>query len=143
MRRISLAAASLSAAWFLFHPFVAAALWFRGDEFLRRGDPYTAARYYARAVFIDRSSAEALDRFAISALEIRTPGILKDAVSASEAFVNRHPRVIAIRIDLALALWALHQDERARTEFRYLAAQLHDSRFAKLAGLATRRSRGK
>jgi tetratricopeptide (TPR) repeat protein len=132
-RRCILAAISLTIAWVLFHGYVAAILWARGDEFLRNGNPAAAERYYRRALAIDPACRDALDRLLFAAIELKRQPDLDAAIAASDRYLRLDPLGIGIRTNRALALLAAHRYGIAAEEFRWLARRLHDRRFMRLA----------
>jgi hypothetical protein len=138
-RRFTLAAVGWAIAWMLLHPFVANALCARGDEFLRRGDPHAALRYYARAMRIDSGCAVAVERFTFSALELRTLPDLRAATAAADTYLARHGSNAEIETDRALVLWAAGDEPRAAIELRNAGRTMHDARLLRLATIAERR----
>jgi tetratricopeptide (TPR) repeat protein len=135
-RRWIVATVSLSIGWVLFHGYVARALWARGDEFLRRGNPAAAQPYYRRAIAVDPNCEDAVDRLLFAALELRTARDLYLAIAAGDRYLNRHPDAADIRLDRAMALLAARRGYAAAGDFRWLAAHAHDARFEKLAAHA-------
>jgi tetratricopeptide (TPR) repeat protein len=135
-RRWIVATISLSIALLLFHGYVARALWTRGDEFLRRGNPAAAEPYYRRAIAIDANCEEAVDRLLFAALELRKEPDLHLAIVAGDRYLNRHPDAADVRLDRAMVLLAAHRSHAAVTDFRWLAVHAHDARFEKLASRA-------
>ena len=137
-RRCVLATISFIAASVILRPLIADALCIRGDEFLRGGDPRTAAHYYRLALAGDANCGTAAERFAFAALEIHTRAVLESAIRAADAYLRVHDDE-AIRIDRALALWDVNDFARATIELRALGAATHDERYTRLAQIAARR----
>jgi len=138
-RRCCLAISSLALAWILLHPYVADALCMRGDEYVRIGDALTAQRYYTRAVAVDPDSPSAVERFAFSALELRTRNELTADVNVTTAFLKRHPEDFRIRLARALAFSAIGLSAEAAADFRAVGAARRDLRYIKLADRLERR----
>lgn len=138
-RRFVIAAVSLVISWVLFHGYVAALLWTRGDGLLRGGSPDAAEGYYRRALAIDPDSRDALDRLLFASIERKRQPDLDDAILAGDRYLARHPDALEIRTDRALALFVAHRNGSAAEEFSWLASRFRDERFTKLAGLARMR----
>lgn len=138
-RRCSLALAAAALAWIFLHPYVADALCLRGDEYLRLGDPRTAERYYHRAVVVDGDSRTATDRFVFASLEIRTASALSAGIDVSGSYLSRHPFETQIRLDRALALFAVGRNAEAARDLRVVGTALGDLRYLRLADLAAER----
>jgi len=118
---------------------IASALCSRGDEFLRKGEPRDAQRYYARALRVDPECADAVERFTFSSLELRTARDLAAAIRTSDAYLSRHAPNLEIARDRALVLWASGDEPRAALELRIVGTRFHDGRLLRLAAIADRR----
>ena len=138
-RRFVLAVVAWVFAWMLLHRCIASALCVRGDEFLRKGEPRDAQRYYKRALRVDPDFPDAVERFTFSSLELRTARDLAAAVQASDAYLDRHRSNDEIARDRALVLWASGDEPRAAVELRSAGTRLHDGRLLRLAAIADRR----
>ena len=138
-RRCALATAGWAIAWALLHPCVANALCARGDEFLRRGDPRSADRYYVRAMRVDPDCAVAVERFTFSSLELRTLDDLRAAIHAADAYLAAHGSNREIETDRALVLWVSGDEPRAAIELRTVGTRAHDARLLRLAAIAEQR----
>ncbi|MBV8489399.1 MAG: hypothetical protein JO199_02625, partial [Candidatus Eremiobacteraeota bacterium] len=86
-RRVALAAGSLLIAAVLFRPQIADALVVRGDEALYRAQPRQALAYYGRALWFDRGSATAVDRFAFLAASLHDAQDLRSAVAFASSYL--------------------------------------------------------
>lgn len=139
-RRCTVAAVSLGVSWMLFHGYVAALLWTRGDGFMRSGAPAVAETYYRRALAIDEDSHDALDRLFLVAIEQKKQVGLNAAILAGDRYLARHPNAVEIRMDRALAMFVARRNESAAREFSWLANRLRDERFGKFASLSRRRA---
>ena len=133
---------SLTLAWWLLHPYVAGILCLRGDEFFRNGRPQEAERYYARAIAVNPEYEPAVDRLALSALQVRGGATLSRAYQAVEGYLKRHPNATPIQVDRALLLSALY-DRRAPSAFAALWRSVGDRRFLRLAHVTARQQRQK
>lgn len=139
-RRCILSTVSLTIAWVLFHGYVAAMVWARGDEFLRQGNPAVAERYYRRALAFDPESRDALDRLLFAAVELKEKRDLIAAIADGDRYLKRHPDAVEIRTGRALALFAARRNDAAATDFHWLGRHLHDERFLRLASHAEARA---
>jgi len=137
--RFICAAVSLVISWMLFHGYVAALLWMRGDGFLRGGSPAVAEGYYRRALAIDPDSRDALDRLLFASIEQKKQPDLDDAILEGDRYLARHPEAVEIRASRALAMFVAHRNRSAASEFSWLASRLRDERFTKLAVIARMR----
>jgi len=89
---------------------------------------------------VDADSETAIDGMACVGLETRSVTILRATVRSADDYLRHHKKAVVIRLDRALALWALHDDVRAASEFRWLGTYLGDKRFFRIADRASARA---
>lgn len=139
-RRLLLAAIAIAASTMLFRAQIASALVSRGDEFLYRGQLTSARFYYARALWVDQSSAVAADRFAFFGMEQRTPKALAESIQATSRFLQLDGANVNVLLDRALCYQVLHQYDKATADFMRAAQVSRDPRYFTFAGWAALRS---
>ena len=139
-RRAAIAAIGIVIAAALARPEVANGLVARGDEIAAAGDEARAQVYYRRAIAIDASGAEALDRLALTAL-MRDDAAAKDqAIVRLRATLAMHPNT-ALLFDLALLQLQKRRYAASAQTFRHLDRIDPSVLFAAATRIAARRAR--
>jgi hypothetical protein len=134
LRRLLLAASSLTAAFVLFHGQLAAAMVTRGDDALRSGDVMTAIRFYDRAERLDPASVIAADRLAFQlALRHDRSGATQAVAVATHTLAANGPDP-ALFADRAFAEVQLQRWRDAERDFSRAGSLGHDARFEHFAG---------
>ncbi len=139
-RRFGLAFTAIALGAAIFHGRVAEALVTRGDSFLQTGQTVRAEKYYERAVWWDRTSPVAADRYAFTAFQLRTPQALAAGVRVADEALRRSPRDARLLADRALCLQAAGEFGAARADFARAAELERDPRLLHFAGRAALRA---
>jgi tetratricopeptide (TPR) repeat protein len=139
-RRFAVSFVALLLCARLFHAQISDALVARGDAFLQTGQAARAERYYGRAVWWDRDSQVAADRFAFVGFQLRTPAALDAAIAVASTGLRRSPKDWQLRLDRALCLQAKGDLVSARADFAAAAEIRRDPRLLHFAGWAALRS---
>jgi tetratricopeptide (TPR) repeat protein len=139
-RRLLIALTCMLLSALLFHDAVAVALVTRGDGYLQKGKPDQARVYYARALFFDRASRLAADRYAFSGLELRTPEALRSSIIIASTVLAHEPNDINLLEDRGLLYQIAHRYHLAHADFVRVAALSHDPRWYHLAAWAAYRA---
>lgn len=139
-RRCVLAACALALSALIFRSQIADALVVRGDEALYRSRTRDALAYYSRAVWFDRDSGVAVDRFAFVAMASRDAVALPIAVAIASGYLRRHGRDGVVLMDRAMAYRTLGDARAALTDFIAAANAQKDARAYAFAGDEARRT---
>jgi tetratricopeptide (TPR) repeat protein len=138
-RRFSMAFLALCISGFLFRGALATALVTRGDDFFQKGRVERARMYYARALFFDSRATLAADRYAFSALEMRTPEALRSSIRVATAALAYAPSDAALLEDRGLLYLIERRYRQAREDLLRAAAITGDPRWRRLAAQAAQR----
>ena len=139
-RRLAIATVSIAICAMLFRAQLSVAVVGRGDGFLQRGQLARAMTYYKRALWIDRSSTLAADRFAFVGYQIRTQLVLQEAIAVSSRALLDSPNDVQLLFDRAMCHRLLHQDREALRDFSHVATVTHDPRMFRFAAWAAYRT---
>jgi tetratricopeptide (TPR) repeat protein len=139
-RRFGIALLSLALCAYFFRGAVSVALVTRGDGFFQKGRLEHARMYYARALFFDRASTLAADRFAFAGIELRTPQAITSSLAVASEALARSPNDVKLLQDRGLLLQISRRYRLARIDFERAAVLSQDSRWYHLAAWAAYRS---
>jgi tetratricopeptide (TPR) repeat protein len=137
-RRIALALIGIVASGYLLRPQISQALVVRGDERLYRGSATEALGYYRRAIETDPLDGSAVDRFAFSAVSLRKPMLVRDAIELSSQYLRRRPDDDVVRMDRAMAFRLLGNWKNAADDFARVGKRERDVTALTFAGYAAR-----
>jgi tetratricopeptide (TPR) repeat protein len=139
-RRLAIALLSLALSSLFFRGAVSVALVTRGDGFFQKGQLERARVYYARALFFDRSSALAADRFAFAGFEMRTPEAIASSLRVTSQALALAPSDVKLLEDRGLLYQLQRRYGLARVDLERAAILSGDSRWYHLAAWASYRS---
>jgi tetratricopeptide (TPR) repeat protein len=139
-RRLALALLSLLLCACFFRGAVSVALVTRGDGFFQKGQLERARVYYARALFFDRGSTVAADRFAFAGFELRTPDAIGSSLRVASQALALAPNDVKLLEDRGLLYQLARRYRLARPDFERAASLSNDSRWYHLAAWASYRS---
>ena len=138
IRSFALVIVALAIATLLLHRQISSALVARGDALAYVGSAAHAGALYARAVWFDRDNGVAVDRLAFRAVLSSDRNDLDTALAVSDAYLDRHPADVAVRMDRALCFQREHAFARAEADFIAVGRRTRDPRALMFAALDAR-----
>ncbi|HZZ63927.1 MAG TPA: hypothetical protein VFE17_00385 [Candidatus Baltobacteraceae bacterium] len=109
-------------------PLLAQALIDRGDILFANAAPFAAQKYYRRAIALDGSNSNAVDRSIFLMMQLHTPADVKDAVKVATSFLDRNRDSAVIFADRGLCRLILRDYRGARYDFEHARALAPNNR---------------